>query len=1764
MTVSDLATGTYEILRNRLREAATDLRSRFQKLNEARSEVFGNVETRLLTTTHVTTEHNCIPRGLFASKSRILLGYNVQFGLKTEIAPSDVLSMYRFEGDHAKQESLDSIVTPAFNRDFQELYRYYRGATFSRFYCNGPNLYMVFQIGKTTASFKTFKWAIDGERLQYIDNRSESEVRQPPQHAFHWTRTTRDDHRHGDHPHISIKDIVFVECVHGDLTIKVEDNTEDGLGIYREPVDSPDQTLDDAETYYAVIGNLVLLKIRPYQERDFRYLVFSTKKSTVVRLDTIGQSCVLLPDDHGIIFPNGFVLQTGQTKLFDHGLSDLTFDRTIKSPNGEDFMFLFSNIETGTWLQLRYNLIRQEVDTPLICHGQSLFDNGNMLCMKASDMPQKHHAIQVWQTPFTGPEFRPEIQSDSLLFKIGNHDLVRGMAECQEILSLIDKDESYADLYADLAKRSTDVLDGYFWLDRDETGKLSEPIERIRDAATSAVDEFEKVIRVKSETNGSLESVEKATAEILKAIERSRFEKVADFIDQLAAIRKQRGEVIQLKELRYIDLNRVGAIETQLIESTDRLGVRCLQFLLAPESLNPYSKLIEQLQNEVPTTKNSAGAKKLESQFADTSTSLELLIETVSQLKIDDLAQRTAIVDRIGNCLAHLNRARSTLKTRMRDLTTGELESDFASQSKLLDQSTASALDSADSPDKIDSALTRLLIQIEELEGRYADSEDLLLRLTEKRQTLCDLFESKRQQLVETQTKRANSLVAAADRILAGVASRAARIDNPTELLAYFASDLMVDKVRKIADQLLALNDSVRCDDVLSRLKSISDDSIRQQRDRRELLTDGNRTIRLGQHAFSINQQPIELTSVVRNGTLHIHLTGTQFFQPMSDPALDTTRDLWDQSLPSESQEVYRGEYLAYTLANETLSTLASQLDFLQKSKELQVEWVREQMQTRYDEGYVRGVHDHDAATILTSLVQMQQSLGLHAFHPRLRGLTWLAWYYLVPKQERLDLERWIHSFAMIDRILPNSRPNRESRHAIGRLLRQHASPFLKGVTLGEAAEFMLEALRANITTGEKVDTTIPVLPLSPRSALLLNDMHRHVLADQWQTLLGTLRAHAQDVRDGWQVAAKAVDAFLDVSMNQATHQGTSVVACDPTSDYREEMATALFLHAMTDAKTNNQSVAWSRITHNQQTPFLVTLKDMVGDHPRIIDGKLELHYHRFRQRLRHFSKDIVPRWRSMQRTKQQLLEQHARKLRTDEFKAKVLTSFVRNQLIDEVYLPRIGENLAKQMGAVGENKRTDRMGLLLLISPPGYGKTTLMEYIANRLGLVFVKVNGPAIGHGVTSLDPSEATNAAAREEVMRINMALEMGDNTMLYLDDIQHCNVELLQKFIPLCDATRRIEGVWDGQSKTYDLRGRKFVVVMAGNPYTESGERFQIPDMLANRADVYNLGEIIGDSAEAFEQSYLENCLTSNSVLQPLARSSNADQRVLIKAARLGSIDGIELESNISVDSIREMFSVLQKLQRVRDIVLLMNQTYIHSAAQSDDYRTEPPFKLQGSYRNMNRIAEKVVSVMNDEELDRLVFSSYQQDSQTLSRDSESNMLKFKELLGLLSPSESERWASIKRTFVEKNRLKGLSNEDSSAQFLASMLGIHSGLDSIRHSLEKAIAIKTAEQNEPIKDPRVIVQHAVPRVMTDLIRSQYQLLYDGLRPVLESILKQSNSSERIQLTLQELLDRYQMMEHVASKTNESNETDNDLPVDVSANDSDLGLPSDSVIQ
>ncbi len=460
------------------------------------------------------------------------------------------------------------------------------------------------------------------------------------------------------------------------------------------------------------------------------------------------------------------------------------------------------------------------------------------------------------------------------------------------------------------------------------------------------------------------------------------------------------------------------------------------------------------------------------------------------------------------------------------------------------------------------------------------------------------------------------------------------------------------------------------------------------------------------------------------------------------------------------------------------------------------------------------------------------------------------------------------------------------------------------------------------------------------------------------------------------------------------------------------------------------------------------------GSHNVIKEGTYAFDYNEFVSKLKAFEVNISQRFNLYLDLKKELIDSFEDSLRLNEFKPRVLSSFVRNKLIDKVYLPIIGDNLAKQMGTAGEGKRTDLMGMLLLISPPGYGKTTLMEYLASRLGIIFMKINGPAIGHAVTSLDPAEAGNASAREELNKLNLSFEMGDNVMIYLDDIQHCNPEFLQKFISLCDAQRKIEGVYKGKSKTYDFRGRKVCVVMAGNPYTESGDKFQIPDMLANRADIYNLGDILGDTSDVFNMSYIENSLTSNQVLNQLASKSHNDIYPMLKLAETGDKNGLEFEANHTPAQISDYVNIIKKLIKVRDTISEVNQQYIASAAQAEEYRTEPPFKLQGSYRNMNKIAEKVVAIMNDDELDSLILSHYEGESQTLTSGAEANMLKFKEIFGKLSPEEAQRWNDIKETFCKNLKLKAGGNNQM-YQVVENMGSINDSINLVSETLKKCI-------------------------------------------------------------------------------------------------------------
>lgn len=1654
---TQLESGTYEILRNRLRGHGDELRKRLNELNQTRKDVFGSIDLKLLNTERITTEHNCVPRDMVSVGDQFLFGYNVQFGLRTERAIADVFSVYAFD-DETKSftpHSLELIENAQFEKDFQDIYRYYKNATFAKFFKRGVHLYMVFQVGKSPSDIKSFKWLIEGDSLRYIDNRSDHEVRFPAQHEFEWTKTTRDMQRHGEHPHVSIEDRIFVETVGGDLTIKVEDNTESGRGIYEEPVENSDQTLDDADIFYAVVGHTILLKIRPYQEQQWRYIVFNEKIQKASRVDSIADACVLLPDDHGLMFSNGYYLQSGEQKTFDTSIEGLVFDRRVSSPNGEDTLFVFYQPGAGVRVLLGYNLIAQAVDTPIICHGFTMFRGGEMVLFKSNGEPQKHHAVQIWRTPYVGEDFVLEENTDSYLYKIGNRDIVRGMAECHEILGLIEKEDSYSGLYVDLVKYAGDILDSYFWIDNAEAGNLGEPLRNIKSAATSAVDEFEKVIRVRQNTREQTEQVTSQTREILHSVGRKRFDNIDAYVQSLSALRRVRGEIISLRDLRYSDLELVESLEQEVAAQAEELSQKSVQFLLRDDALTPYADAVTQEQDSISDLTKVSDAREVEERIATSATELEMLIEIVSNLKIDDATQRTTIIDNISAIFSQINSARASLKNKIQELAAVEGSAEFASQIKLLSQSVVNYLDVCDSPERCEEYLTKLMVQLEELEGQFAEFDDFIVELAEKREEIAGVFESRRMQLVEKRNKRANALADAADRILKGVKNRVESFQEVSEIHGYFAADLMIDKVRNIISDLEELGDSVKVDDIQSRLKTIREDAVRQLKDKQELYEDGDHIIRFGNHRFSVNTQVLDLTTVLRDGKLNYHLTGTDFYEPINNNELQATQDVWDMEVVSENQAVYRGEYLAYQMLK---AYRAGELGLPQNEDgSLQLaadgpllEIVRKFMNPRYREGYTKGVHDIDAARVLSALLQIESKCGLLRYSSRSRALGNLFWWSFGDSKQKKLLEHILTGFGTIAQLFPGTDKQREYISDIRRML----NDFVAEEELYSPGEFSQVDISALLD--EAAEYLFSELIDDSRSLR----GNQFVIAQQATDFYREFHAHLQKLsaEEQFTKAMKSVQRNTLAAFELACDWTLAFLSTHPNghaaAEYRDEIA--LLLQA---GQIDERAIVGVSLN--------TVIEEMIGNHAVIEQGKYDLHFNEFLQRLHHFEEQTIPQYNLYHDLKTELVDQERESMKLTEFQPRVLSSFVRNKLIDEVYLPLLGDNLAKQIGTTGDNKRTDRQGLLLLISPPGYGKTTLMEYVANRLGIIFMKINGPALGHDVTSLDPAAAPNAGAREEVEKLNLAFEMGDNVLIYLDDIQHCHSEFLQKFISLCDAQRKIEGVYKGKTRTYDFRGKKVAVVMAGNPYTESGEKFQIPDMLSNRADIYNLGEIIGDTAEAFELSYIENALTSNPVLARLASRSQKDVYAVVKIAErtlrgdAAPAEGIDLEGSYSMEELNEFVSTMMKLLRVRDVVLRVNQEYITSAAQHDDYRTEPPFLLQGSYRNMNRIAEKVLPVMNDDEIETLIQTSYQNDAQTLTSGTEANLLKFKELTDTLTEEEANRWEEIKRTFKQNVKMRGIGADDKVGQVIATLVTFRDGLQSISDAVSSAAKMEKAE-------------------------------------------------------------------------------------------------------
>ena len=123
-------------------------------------------------------------------------------------------------------------------------------------------------------------------------------------------------------------------------------------------------------------------------------------------------ACQELPENHGVIFPDGYYLSNGDYKIFENESDNLLYFTNLSSPNGEDYLYVFFDPIEKCYVLYSYNLISKKVENPIHAHGYSMYPNGNVAIFRHSDNSEasKVHPLTIWKTPFYSDEFFLELE----------------------------------------------------------------------------------------------------------------------------------------------------------------------------------------------------------------------------------------------------------------------------------------------------------------------------------------------------------------------------------------------------------------------------------------------------------------------------------------------------------------------------------------------------------------------------------------------------------------------------------------------------------------------------------------------------------------------------------------------------------------------------------------------------------------------------------------------------------------------------------------------------------------------------------------------------------------------------------------------------------------------------------------------------------------------------------------------------------------------------------------------------------------------------------------------------------------------------------------------------------------------------------------------------------------------------------------------------------------------------------------------------------
>ncbi len=131
-------------------------------------------------------------------------------------------------------------------------------------------------------------------------------------------------------------------------------------------------------------------------------------------------------------------------------------------------------------------------------------------------------------------------------------------------------------------------------------------LKEITQTSELVLDEYEKVESIRQQSAKSMNEAISRQKSLLSLTLPESWADIQQFVDGLNALSAQRGHLISLREFRYMDLERLSEMESEIEKNQQYVSQETAVFLASDKALQPFKTQLTVFEEQIEKAQNSA------------------------------------------------------------------------------------------------------------------------------------------------------------------------------------------------------------------------------------------------------------------------------------------------------------------------------------------------------------------------------------------------------------------------------------------------------------------------------------------------------------------------------------------------------------------------------------------------------------------------------------------------------------------------------------------------------------------------------------------------------------------------------------------------------------------------------------------------------------------------------------------------------------------------------------------------------------------------------------------------------------------------------------------------------------------------------------------------------------------------------------------------------------------------------------------------------